>query len=128
MFMRSIVRDLKDNITENVGNVSRRTFSFRFPHSGRVRSQSAVLESLSSTIIDNSKSCWANLPPELLRDVLQRVESAEDSWPSRKDVVACSAVCKTWREITMELVKTPEESGMLTFPISLKQVTNTFLS
>ena len=127
MLIRSLVRDLKD-ITENVGNVSRRTLSLRFPHSGRVRSQSAVLESLSSTIVDNSKSCWANLPPELLRDVLQRVESAEGSWPSRKNVVACSAVCKTWREITMELVKTPEESGMLTFPISLKQVTNAFLS
>ena len=65
---------------------------------------------------------WADLPPELLRDVLQRVESADGSWPARKDVVACSAVCKTWREITKELVKTPEECGQLTFPISLKQV------
>ena len=62
------------------------------------------------------------MPPELLRDVLQRVESADGSWPARKDVVACSAVCKTWREITKELVKTPEECGQLTFPISLKQV------
>jgi hypothetical protein len=42
--------------------------------------------------------------------------------------VACSAVCKTWREITMELVKTPEESGKLTFPISLKQVTCMLIS
>ena len=76
----------------------------------------------SMDVSSHQRNCWANLPPEILRSVIMRVEMADGSWPSRKDVVACSAVCKTWRCITKELVKTPEESGKLTFPISLKQV------
>ncbi|PKA51003.1 Tubby-like F-box protein 6 [Apostasia shenzhenica] len=67
------------------------------------------------------QSCWASLPLELLRDVLMRIEDAEDSWPVRKDVVACAGVCNSWREIMKEIIKTPEVSGKLTFPISVKQ-------
>lgn len=121
MPLKSLVRDFKD-IKDNIGSISRRTFDLKFSQSRRVRSQSGIVD-VSLAVVDDSleQGCWANLPPELLRDVLQRVESAEGSWPARKDVVACSAVCKTWREITKELVKTPEESGKLTFPISLKQ-------
>lgn len=123
MSFKNLVKDFKD-MKDNIGSMSRRTFDVKFSHcSSKVRSQSSVLDVPTSMEADDptEKSCWANLPPELLRDVLQRVESAEGSWPARKDVVACSAVCQTWREITKELVKTPEESGMLTFPISLKQ-------
>jgi len=65
---------------------------------------------------------WANLPPELLLDVIQRVESSEATWPARRQVVACAAVCRSWREVTKEVVKTLEECGRITFPISLKQV------
>lgn len=64
---------------------------------------------------------WANLPPELLLDIIRRVEESETSWPARAVVVFCAAVCKSWRDITKEIVKTPEECGRLTFPISLKQ-------
>eukprot|EP00250_Pteridium_aquilinum_P019746 c24558_g2_i1 orf=342-1595(+) len=123
MSFKNLVKDFKD-MKENIGSMSRRTFDVKFSHSSsRVRSQSTVSDVTTLMKTDDliEKSCWANLPPELLRDVLQRVESAEVSWPARKDVVACSAVCQTWREITKELVKTPEESGKLTFPISLKQ-------
>ncbi|MCO5598391.1 hypothetical protein L7F22_052486 [Adiantum nelumboides] len=123
MSFKNLVKDLKD-MKDNIGSMSRRTFDMKFSHcSSKVRSQSTALDVPPSMKTDDTteKSCWANLPPELLRDVLQRVESAEGSWPARKDVVACSAVCQTWREITKELVKTPEESGKLTFPISLKQ-------
>ncbi|XP_068641333.1 tubby-like F-box protein 5 [Aristolochia californica] len=67
------------------------------------------------------QSCWANLPPELLFDVIRRVEASEISWPARKHVVACASVCRSWRQITKEIVKTPEESGRVTFPFSLKQ-------
>lgn len=67
------------------------------------------------------QSPWANLPPELLHDVIQRVEGSETSWPGRRDVVACASVCKSWREITKAVVKTPEQCGCITFPISLKQ-------
>lgn len=65
---------------------------------------------------------WSNLPPELLLDIIRRVEESETSWPARKTVVCCASVCRSWRVITKEIVKTPEQCGRLTFPISLKQV------
>ena len=65
---------------------------------------------------------WANLPPELLLDVMQRVEVSEVAWPARRNVVSCSSVCRSWREITNEVVQTLEQCGRITFPISLKQV------
>ncbi|KAG6594822.1 Tubby-like F-box protein 2, partial [Cucurbita argyrosperma subsp. sororia] len=64
---------------------------------------------------------WANLPPELLLDIIRRVEESETSWPARTAVLFCASVCKSWRNITKEVVKTPEQCGRLTFPISLKQ-------
>ncbi|PRQ27056.1 putative F-box domain-containing protein [Rosa chinensis] len=75
--------------------------------------------SLPSTV---PQSQWADMPPELLHDIIQRVEEAEISWPARRDVVACASVCRSWREITKDIVKTPEQCGLLTFPISLKQI------
>ncbi|XP_062019362.1 tubby-like F-box protein 5 [Rosa rugosa] len=75
--------------------------------------------SLPSSTVPQSQ--WADMPPELLHDIIQRVEQAEISWPARRDVVACASVCRSWREITNEIVKTPEQCGLLTFPISLKQ-------
>jgi hypothetical protein len=67
-------------------------------------------------------TCWAQLPPELLREVLVRVEDDDTLWPSRRDVVACAGVCRAWRGIMKEVVRVPEASCKLTFPISLKQV------
>eukprot|EP00245_Coleochaete_scutata_P018476 TRINITY_DN961_c0_g2_i2.p1 TRINITY_DN961_c0_g2~~TRINITY_DN961_c0_g2_i2.p1 ORF type:complete len:418 (-),score=65.15 TRINITY_DN961_c0_g2_i2:195-1448(-) len=64
---------------------------------------------------------WSSLPQELLREILAKVEASEPSWPGRQSVVACAAVCRTWREIIEELASLPEQSGQLTFPISLKQ-------
>ncbi|CAA6671479.1 unnamed protein product [Spirodela intermedia] len=61
------------------------------------------------------------MPPDLLSDILGRVELSEDRWPVRKNVVACACVCKRWREITMGIVSSPPESGKITFPYSLKQ-------
>ncbi|KAL9310334.1 putative Tubby-like protein 4 [Arabidopsis thaliana] len=61
------------------------------------------------------------MPPELLRDVLMRIERSEDTWPSRKNVVSCAGVCKNWRQIFKEIVNVPEVSSKFTFPISLKQ-------
>lgn len=66
-------------------------------------------------------SSWGNFPHELLREVLMRVEVSESSWPSRRNVVACAGVCRSWREVVKEVVGTPEVSGKLTFPISVKQ-------
>ncbi|CAN1225452.1 Tubby-like F-box protein 2 [Linum perenne] len=65
---------------------------------------------------------WADLPPELLFDIISRVEETETSWPARAAVVHCASVCKSWREVTREIVQTPQQCGRLTFPVSLKQV------
>ncbi|KAG8492086.1 hypothetical protein CXB51_015712 [Gossypium anomalum] len=74
-----------------------------------------------SSTVQIEQRQWANLPPELLLDIIQRVELREQCWPGRRDVVACASVCRSWREITKDIVKTPELCGFLTFPISLKQ-------
>lgn len=73
------------------------------------------------------QSPWASLPPELLLDIVSRVEASETMWPNRRAVVVCAAVCKSWREAVQEVVRTPEECGLLTFPMSLKQVIEVFL-
>jgi hypothetical protein len=68
------------------------------------------------------ESCWARVPPELLRMVLARVEHEEARWPGRSAVVASAGVCRCWRAVVKEMVRVPEVSGKITFPISLKQV------
>ena len=108
---------------DSIGSISRRSFELKFLHHQRGRSSGMVLdETQLRAEIPQEHRCWANSPPQLLRDVIQRVEVSESVWPSRKHVVACGAVRSTRREITKELLKTPEQSGRLTFPISLKQV------
>lgn len=122
MSFRSIVRDVRDSF----GSLSRRSFEVRISGlpglSGHHRGKS--LGSLSElrdrpVVVDQSR--WVGLPPELLRDVMKRLEEGESNWPSRKDVVACAAVCRTWREICKDIVQSPEICGKLTFPVSLKQ-------
>ncbi|XP_075516324.1 tubby-like F-box protein 6 isoform X2 [Primulina tabacum] len=89
----------------------------------------AGIEKSKSDIIKNhageneKENCcfWSDLPPELLREVLMRIEESESKWPRRKHVVACAGVCRSWREVMKELVKVPEISGRITFPISVKQ-------
>lgn len=77
--------------------------------------------------IGGGTCCWANLPQELLREILIKIEASESAWPTRRSVVAVAGVCRNWREITREIVKVPELSGYLTFPISVKQVQNSYL-
>jgi len=115
MSFRSIVRDVRDGI----GSLSRRSFDLRLP--GGSKSNSSVHEVHERPlVIQNSR--WASLPPELLRDVIRRLEESETTWPARKHVVACAAVCKSWREMCKEIVTSPEFCGKITFPVSLKQV------
>ncbi|KAK7344448.1 hypothetical protein VNO77_14062 [Canavalia gladiata] len=104
--------------------LERRGFEVKFGYGMRSRSQSHSdgIGQDSLVVLDGLKqSCWANMPPELLRDVLMRIEASEHSWPARKHVVSCAGVCRSWREIMKEIVKSPQVSGKLTFPISLKQ-------
>ncbi|KAK7277712.1 hypothetical protein RJT34_22727 [Clitoria ternatea] len=109
--------------------LERKGFEVKFGYSMRSRSQSQGDDdgighdnSNRLMVVDGLKqSCWANMPPELLRDVLMRIEASEVSWPPRKHVVACAGVCRSWRQIMKEIVKSPQLSAKLTFPISLKQ-------
>jgi len=72
---------------------------------------------------------WGSMLPELLGEIIKRVEESEDRWPQRQNVVACACVCKKWREVTKDIVKSlPNNnnnngsSGKITFPSCLKQV------
>ncbi|MFS7985788.1 putative transcription factor TUBBY family [Helianthus anomalus] len=119
MSFRSIVRDVRDGF----GSLSRRSFDVRLSglHS-RGKSQGSINDlhdTHPALIVQNSR--WANLPPELLFDVIKRLEESESTWPARKHVVACAAVCRSWRSMCKEIVGTPESCGKLTFPVSLKQ-------
>ncbi|XP_010276984.1 PREDICTED: tubby-like F-box protein 1 [Nelumbo nucifera] len=67
------------------------------------------------------EDCWSKMFPELLSEIIQRVESSEDRWPLRKNVVACACVCKRWRGVTRGIVRSPLQCGKITFPSSLKQ-------
>lgn len=118
MSFRSLARDLRDSI----GSLSRRSFEVRLSgqnHGGKSRSAVHELQDRTDEVIQSS--CWAHLPPELLRDVIKRLEESEGTWPARKHVVACAAVCRSWREMCKEIIQSPEFCGKLTFPVSLKQ-------
>ncbi|KAK6258329.1 hypothetical protein SCA6_012803 [Theobroma cacao] len=118
MSLKSIMRELKE-MKDGIGNISRRGGESKVWRS-RIRSHVAPDQApTGSELVEQSP--WANLPPELLLDIIQRVEESETAWPARAVVVFCAAVCRSWREITKEIVKTPEQCGRLTFPISLKQ-------
>ncbi|XP_018484455.1 tubby-like F-box protein 3 isoform X2 [Raphanus sativus] len=107
----------KSLIRGEIGSISRRK-GFGF---GRSRSQRVVQDSFLVPVDAFKQSCWATMPPELLRDVLIRIEASEDTWPSRKNVVSCAGVCRNWRDLVKEIVQVPQLSSKFTFPISLKQ-------
>ncbi|XP_020217643.1 tubby-like F-box protein 2 [Cajanus cajan] len=118
MSFKSIVRELKE-MRDGIGSISRRGVDSR-RWNGRTKSHVAPDITLTSLEpIEQGK--WANLPPELLLDIISRVEESETTWPARAVVVYCGSVCKSWRAVTKEIVTTPEQCGRLTFPISLKQ-------
>lgn len=117
MSFRSIVRDVRDGF----GSLSRRGFEVRLTGHHRGKSHGS-LHDLQEQPIITQNSRWASLPPELLYDVIRRLEESESVWPARKHVVACAAVCRSWRTMCKDIVKSPEFCGKLTFPVSLKQV------
>lgn len=137
MSFKAIVRELTKEIRDGIGSISRRRggggedgkSSARYYRRGKSHIAPDCSSSTSSSLTafvtiqeqQQQLSRWANLPPELLLDIIHRVEASETAWPARKDVVACASVCRSWRDITKEIVKTPEQCGSLTFPISLKQ-------
>ncbi|WOK91498.1 hypothetical protein Cni_G00189 [Canna indica] len=64
---------------------------------------------------------WARLLPELIGEIVRRVEAGGERWPLRKDVVSCACVCRRWREVTKGIVRPLLETGKITFPASLKE-------
>jgi len=70
----------------------------------------------------NGNNGWSNMLPEILGEIVRRVDAAEEQWPNRQNVVACACVCKRWRDITREVVRVPSHTGKITFPACLKQV------
>ncbi|KAJ8549163.1 hypothetical protein K7X08_032870 [Anisodus acutangulus] len=118
MSFKGIVRELKEMKDGIGGSISRRGEAEGRHWRNRTRSH------IAPDVVPfdpNQQGQWANLPPELLLDIIRRVEESETSWPARTSVVFCACACKSWREVTKEIVKTPEACGRLTFPISLKQ-------
>ena len=121
MALKNMIQEMKDGLE----SFSRRSFEIKL-HRGR--SQSSVRDEMilraAATEKDEEEQQvnWSNMLPELLTEMIQRVEASEGAWPGRKYVVSCAAVCKSWRDITKEIVKAPDQSGKLTFPASLKQV------
>jgi tubby and related proteins len=123
MSLKNFVRELKE-MKEGMGNTSKRGEG-RAGHN-RVTSQTMwpnvchrpnqYQEEIEQT------GRWAHLPSELLLDIVQRVEDSEVTWPERRNVVACAAVCRSWRCATKEAVKTLQRCARFTFPVSLKQV------
>lgn len=111
-FLVRELRELKDGIGGKNGGQGKHWRN-------RARSHIAPVE---APLEQTEQGKWADMPPELLLDIIRRVEESETSWPARNAVVFCASVCKSWREVTKEIVKTPEICGRLTFPISLKQV------
>lgn len=132
MSFKSVVRELKE-MRDGIGNMSRRggRAASGNGRGGAARPQALGLQSLHHPCPwwpERQQGKWADLPTELLQDVIKRVETSEASWPARRHVVACAAVCRSWREVTKEIVQTPEQCGRITFPISLKQVSSSPLS
>lgn len=120
--LKSIIQDVKGEL----GSISMRGFDMRFG----LRSRShRVVQDNSPVVVDAlGQSYWANMPPELLREVLMRIDASGETWPTRKNVVACAGVCRSWRRMMKDIVRTPEISTKLTFPISLKQVYGSLVS
>ncbi|KAJ0230058.1 Tubby-like F-box protein 7 [Hirschfeldia incana] len=102
-----------------------RRFSISFRDQGKTAPEADSHQSPPTTTKMNaasagSSSSWSAMLPELLGEIIRRVEESEDQWPHRRDVVSCACVSKKWREIAQETVRSPVNSGKITFPSCLK--------
>ncbi|GLU04460.1 hypothetical protein SLE2022_216050 [Rubroshorea leprosula] len=113
---KSVIREFKE-MKDGISGVSRKGSDLK-----HLRRQSYIVPEASTSLwalVDQGR--WADMPPELLLDIIRRVEASGTSWPARRNAIACASVCRSWRGLTKEIVRTPEQCGLLTFPISLKQ-------
>ncbi|KAH0898027.1 hypothetical protein HID58_047595 [Brassica napus] len=116
MSFRSIVRDVRDSI----GSLSRRRFDFKLSslHREGGKSRGSVQdcheEQQQQPLVLVKETPWASLPPELLHDVIKRLEESESAWPARRHVVACASVCRSWRDMCKE-IPGPRDATMQCF-------------
>ncbi|XP_057539983.1 tubby-like F-box protein 7 [Amaranthus tricolor] len=82
---------------------------------------SADVTSRADVIDGEDGGTWSSLLPEILADIIARVDSSNDEWPFRRNVVVCACVCRRWRDVTKEILKAPVCTGRITFPSCLKQ-------
>ena len=90
-------------------------------------------EEVEEEVKEEAEGMWAGMVAELLGEIIKRVERSEEQWPNRQNVVACGCVCKRWREITRQVVRSPSPSHIsavpkITFPSCLKQVSSLLFS
>ncbi|XP_031125694.1 tubby-like F-box protein 7 [Ipomoea triloba] len=90
-------------------------------HGNGDASENGVVEESDGGDASSTGGSWSNMLPELLGEIIRRLEASEDRWPFRQNVVACGCVCKRWREVTLEAVKCSLNVGKITFPSCLKQ-------
>ena len=79
-------------------------------------------DSSSSSSSSSSSPSWSSMLPEILGEIMRRVETSEERWPQRRNVVVFACVCKRWREIAKEILCSSSCTGKITFPSCLKQV------
>ncbi|KAK7244170.1 hypothetical protein RIF29_38988 [Crotalaria pallida] len=94
--------------------------SRKFPRSFKVATTAGDPSSAGDGTSDE-ESPWSTMLPELLGEIIRRVDVTEEQWPHRQNVVACACVCKRWRDVTREIVRDPSHNGTITFPSCLKQ-------
>nr|CAD1823745.1 unnamed protein product [Ananas comosus var. bracteatus] len=94
--------------------------SFSGGLSGEPRISPAEAEAVAEEAAED-EGRWSRMIPELLAEIVRRVEAGAERWPPRKDVVSCACVCRRWREVAKGVVRPPAECGKITFPSSLKQ-------
>jgi hypothetical protein len=88
-----------------------------------VSGEVVMREGVAAAAEEEEEDRWARLLPELVAEVVRRVEaSGGERWPARKDVVSCASVCRRWRDVATTVLRPLPESGKITFPASLKQV------
>ncbi|XP_074581428.1 tubby-like F-box protein 5 [Curcuma longa] len=123
MPLKSLARELKEKRDDGGrgGSMSKRVVRAGGTTKGTMSLHGRGDPSPQPPRLEQRQGRWANLPPELLLDVIRRVDESEASWPARRNLLGCAAVCRSWRGVTMEVVKPPEQCGRITFPISLKQ-------
>ncbi|KAK1405076.1 Tubby-like F-box protein [Heracleum sosnowskyi] len=70
--------------------------------------------------VDDTGVSWSTMLPELLEQIIRRLDDSEYQWPQRRNVVVFACVCRRWRQVAKNIVTSPFHSGTITFPSCLK--------